>query len=339
MICLNCGGYNRNPVRFDQQTFDRVQDQVQREQFEVRLLKKLGEEPSRLVGESVCPYLIYREPFLVNISDLDKEKLASRGINVDFSNVELQIYATVPVIEDLDTEGWEDYECINIFWVLYSADQPIGYGKAYSENDTVVWRIYAAYVAYQGLRIYPKVLGILRQELGPLRSGGSLSPGAVKVWERLGERVSEDEGDYYVLNPLVYSDEIKNRACQLRKEGLTYDQISDELGPNRNAIAGWCRERDISQKKPLSVLKAEVLELCNAGLSYREISRRTGASRESVSKWCGVPLSSIRRSKYSQELREKILYLRQNEGLNFSQIAREVEVPRTTIRDMFKLRE
>jgi Helix-turn-helix domain len=88
--------------------------------------------------------------------------------------------------------------------------------------------------------------------------------------------------------------------------------------------------------------RQKVIDLCqNNELSYRAIALETGISRETVSRWCSEEryVRKKGRTKTPQRLRQIVFNLFQNTNLNFSQIARIVELPRTTVRDIIKFQE
>lgn len=74
-----------------------------------------------------------------------------------------------------------------VVWYLYLDDDTIlGRGSLDLESD--VYHTVTAFLAFQGFRLYERILEVLRGELGPLRSSISLSPGAKLAWERTGAR-------------------------------------------------------------------------------------------------------------------------------------------------------
>lgn len=107
----------------------------------------------------------------------------------------------------------------------------------------------------------------------------------------------------------------------------------------RNADLSQMRRNPYSQEDRDKV----IAECRDTGLSYRAIALKTGVSRETVSRWCreaGYPRQRGRNG-VPQVKRQKILFLYKNTDLNFSQIARhpDVELPRTTVRDIIKFQD
>jgi transposase-like protein len=89
-------------------------------------------------------------------------------------------------------------------------------------------------------------------------------------------------------------------------------------------------------------VRNKVIALCKQGLPYRAIARETGISHETVSRWCreaGIARKIGRARVVTPEQRQRILTLYENTGLNFSQIARAVDLPRTTVRDIIKYQD
>ena len=202
--------YRSNPVEFKRELLQDITDQIQKDQFEIQLCQKLGREI-----EGVCPYLIYQEPFPITISDSATNQLAKLGLQPDFLDMELRIYADAPQITNTIDE--------NVEWRLYLEGSPIGRGGVHYTGR--IWQTHAANIAYQGLGIYPAILKFLRRMLGPIRSDDTLSPGSIKAWERAGakkiinlksRKTTTDE--YYSLRRFRYNPRYRRNTDEELRE-------------------------------------------------------------------------------------------------------------------------
>ena len=146
-------------ARFDRQIFDRIQDAA---------LKDDG-----------CIYLLYQEILDVTLPADQLRYLQAKGVDTELlQNLELVIRSNNSRLEAVDES--------KLFWMLLADTQPIGYGRFIFDDEHGRWVTYAAYVAYQGLGLYPAVLRQLYGFVGPFETRTSLSPGAKKAWSRAG---------------------------------------------------------------------------------------------------------------------------------------------------------
>lgn len=75
-----------------------------------------------------------------------------------------------------------------VVWYLYHWPTKIILGRGFLELDDVGHYFIAvsANIQFRGFGIYPKILRLLFELIGPLKSGWVMSPGAIKSWQRAG---------------------------------------------------------------------------------------------------------------------------------------------------------
>jgi hypothetical protein len=146
-------------ARFDRQVFDRIQDAA--------------------LKTDDCVYLLYQGILDVVLPTDQLRYLQAKGIDTELlQNLELVVRSNNSELEAVEES--------KLLWMLLADTQPIGYGRLIFDDEHERWITYAAYVAYQGLGLYPAVLHQLYAFVGPFETRNSLSPGAKKAWERAG---------------------------------------------------------------------------------------------------------------------------------------------------------
>jgi len=75
-----------------------------------------------------------------------------------------------------------------VVWYLYHGPTKIILGRGFLQLDDEGQYFVAATanIQFRGFGIYPKILRLLFEFVGPLKSGWAMSPGAVKSWHRAG---------------------------------------------------------------------------------------------------------------------------------------------------------
>jgi len=142
--------------------------------------KKLFEERIWGLHElELYPYTLYNDnPFApTQIEEID-EWLATQQLPPELQQLSFNNVSVIILMS-------RSYR--NIVWHLYDKDTSIILGnglaeRAPDENYTTV----TAHIEFQGLRIYPTILRLLYEEIGPIQSSTTLSPGAIKGWQRSG---------------------------------------------------------------------------------------------------------------------------------------------------------
>lgn len=133
--------------------------------------------------------------------------------------------------------------------------------------------------------------------------------------------------------------EKQNKRLSLYNQGLSDSEIARRLGLTQNAIGYWRREQDLSPNslrggRVLGDKEKKRLELYNQGLNDVEIATQLGLTHEAIFAWRKsrdlLPngRTDSRRLVLVNEDKIRLLY---NQGLNDSEIGREIGCERYTI--------
>jgi hypothetical protein len=198
-------------MRFSEETLRRVQSNSDQIEYE-------------------CPYVIGRFRFDYQIVEDYIRWLSFQKRYFDFSTFEIELRGDGPCVEDSRS----------LAWILYLEENPIGYGRLSFDVDDDIWQTYAAYIALQGVGLYPAVLKWLRKILGPIESQTSLSPGARKAWTRAGgifkEHPTSGRG-YYSINPSR-----KKKREVAKKREMTRDLNTFEIAEMFDVVPETIRD-------------------------------------------------------------------------------------------------
>lgn len=92
-------------------------------------------------------------------------------------------------------------------WSLFSNKKGPQIGGGRVRNCAGFWQTSLAKLAFQGFGVYPAIISVLKQLVGPLRSSQTLSIGAEKAWQRAGGIFGKKQ---YAVNPLRYRDYLED---------------------------------------------------------------------------------------------------------------------------------
>ena len=147
-------------ARFDPQTYQRILNQLEEIEY-------------------TCPFIIYHQPVYARLPVNKLKFLQFQGVDPKpLKNLTLTIQSNLSELLSVENA--------KLSWILLAEDDPVGYGRLDFDEEHEQWVTYAAYIAYQGLGLYPAVLRQLRNAIGPFESRTALSPGAEKAWRRAG---------------------------------------------------------------------------------------------------------------------------------------------------------
>jgi len=132
-----------------------------------------------------------------------------------------------------------------------------------------------------------------------------------------------------------YPPEIREKAIELAKKGLTYRQVSEKLGCNPRTVGYWCRKAGVKKiaRYPKETIEKAV-ELVKKGLSYSQTAKKLGMSQTAIIRWClkaGICSKHPRGgSGYPLEFKEKAIEM-VKEGLSYTQAASKLGVSRSAV--------
>jgi transposase-like protein len=137
----------------------------------------------------------------------------------------------------------------------------------------------------------------------------------------------------YVGVGVKYPPELKEKAIELLKQGLSQRRVARELGVSHYMVKRWAKEAGISRgpKKYPPEVREKALELLKQGLTYREVSQMLGVKEDTLAEWArkaGIKKREWR--KYPPEVKEKVLEL-VKQGVPASQAARQLGVNPQTV--------
>lgn len=130
-----------------------------------------------------------------------------------------------------------------------------------------------------------------------------------------------------------YPAEVRNRAIDLLKQGLSKNRISKELGVGFTTIRRWTADYD----SPYSVhytqeTKEKAVELAKSGISRAEISKNLNVGYYSVLAWTRGINTSYKHLPYPPTLKRKARRMVRS-GLSKMETAARLGVSRNTLYD------
>lgn len=142
---------------------------------------------------------------------------------------------------------------------------------------------------------------------------------------------------------MPYSEETREHAVRLYKEGATYREVEDEIGCSGASLSRWLDKAGVRGRQRYSEAeKQSAIDIYRDGGSLEDAANEIGCNPVTVSKWLeerGIekraPGSGYDNYKYTEEERKRIVEMYDN-GRTYREIQGEIGCSSSTIRRAIK---
>jgi len=134
-----------------------------------------------------------------------------------------------------------------------------------------------------------------------------------------------------------YTDSQIEKVREYRKNGLTFEKISDIMNINTGTMNDWCKDIKIKHlsKKYSNEIVEKVKNYRRTGMSFKEISKIMNINDiRNMRHWC----KDIKISQYTNKQQIDSIQYRKK-GIMFKDISKIMKIPQTTIQWWWKRRK
>ena len=125
-----------------------------------------------------------------------------------------------------------------------------------------------------------------------------------------------------------HSDEVKEQALKMFEDGLTRDDISNELNVPAGTLSTWKSKAGLTlnRSKYSDEVKEQALKMFEDGLTGDEISNELNVPAATLRGWKRNAGLTLNQSKYSDEVKEQALEMWEGD-LTVAQISEKLDIP------------